>query len=280
MKTNKSNILVFYIATSVYKEYFKTYFIKTVTNLFPNDDKTIILISDGLEEYDNMKLDLHTKIVRKEIIDFPYPIINLCKFQIVEHYAKGYNTDIIMYFDADSLIFSKDDEFWENLKDQMIEQYYERMFFSYHPHYLYNKDFIFGREYFFPKRGQVNISNIWNLIMKHKCYIMTSFFMCSPKALHYFVERVYELSKLDLREIRQIPELSDETYINVINICDNILDNKDNIYLEKYITINPYIYGHYPHLGNGGKAFENNFPEIDTLFVNQKFDIGLKNKKK
>lgn len=283
MQINKpANILVFYIATSVYKEYFKEYFIKTVTNLFPNNDKTLILISDGLREYDGCKLDLHTKVVCKDIIDFPYPIINLCKFQIIEHYAKEYKdeADILLYFDADSLIYSKPDLFWEYLKNKMINEFPNKMFFSYHPHYLYNKNFNFGREYFFPLRGTVNeIPDIWKLIMHHRCYIMTSFFMCNMKALHYFSQQVYEKSKLDLRNIRQIPELSDETYINIINILDNIIDKKDNIYLDKYININPYIYGNYPEKYNGN-IYTSNFPTINTLFVNQKFDIGLKEQKR
>lgn len=275
-----ANILVFYIATSVYKEYFKKYFVNTVTNLFPDNYKTVVLISDGLEEYDGVKLDVHTKIEWHDIIDFPYPIINLCKFQIVEKYVKLHNeADILLYFDADSLIFQKNEAFWEELKIDMIDNYPDKMFFSYHPHYLYNMNFNFGREYFFPQRGETYLQDCWYHIMKEKCYIMTSFFMCNVKALHYFTQRVYEMSKLDLRNSRSIPELSDETYINIINLQDNVLNNKNNIKLNRYITINPYIYGNYPEKYNKN-IYVNNFPEVDTLFVNQKFDIELKEKKR
>jgi len=273
------NIAIVYIATSVYKEYFKKYFVNTVTNLFPNDNKTLILISDGLNEYDNQILDKYTKIKCYDIIDFPYPIINLCKFQIVEKYvSKHSETDIILYFDADSLIFKKNDNFWEDIKNNILNNQ-DKMFFSYHPHYLYNEDFNFGREYFFPQRGETYLDNCWELIMEKKCYIMTSFFICHVNAIHYFTQRIYEMSKLDLRKFRTIPELSDETYINIINLQDNILSNKNNIQLGKYITINPYIYGYYPEKETDN-IYESNFPEVETLFINQKFDIKLKEEKR
>jgi hypothetical protein len=281
IKTNlQANIVIIYIATSIYKEYFKKYFVNTVTNLFPNDNKTLILISDGLNEYNNKTLDEHTKIEQYDIIDFPYPIINLCKFQIVEKYlSKHPEANILLYFDADTLIYEKDNVFWENLKFNIIKQYPKKMFFSYHPHYLYNKDFNFGQTYFFPQIGETYLDNCHNIIMEKQCYIMTSFFMCNTSVIHYFSERIYNMSKLDLKNFRRIPELSDETYINIINLQDNILDNKNNIYLENYITINPYIYGNYPEK-QIDDIYINNFPEINSIFINQKFDIKLKEEKR
>jgi hypothetical protein len=50
--------------------------------------------------------------------------------------------------------------------------------------------------------------------------------------------------------------------------------------LEKYVTINPYIYGYFPKRDNGD-IYTNNFPEYDdTIFMNQKYDVSIKQSKK
>lgn len=264
---------IFYIATSVYKEYFKKYFFNTLTNLFPNDMKEIIIVTDGgLEDY-KQKEPKNCRLHFEDIIDFPYPIINLCKFQIVKKYADKYDIDMILYFDADSLIFEKPYDFWESLKTKVSENK-TRMILSYHPHYLYNPNFLFGRDYFFPVR-EGSCSNISpNIIMEKKCYMMTSFFMCHKIALADYTQKIYEMAKLNLRNLRWMPELSDETYLNVINLREG-----QSVLLDNYITINPYIYGHYPEKANGD-IWKNNFPDKPSIFINQKFDIELKDKKR
>ena len=55
-----------------------------------------------------------------------------------------------------------------------------------------------------------------------------------------------------------------------------------NIIKEKYNTMNPYPMGmdNYPERDNGD-IYTNNFPEYDdTIFMNQKFNTALKNRKK
>ena len=49
MEANKK-IGVYYIVTGPYKECFET-FLKSLHNFFPNNQKVVKLISDGLEEY-------------------------------------------------------------------------------------------------------------------------------------------------------------------------------------------------------------------------------------
>lgn len=266
---------IFYIATSVYKEYFKQYFLPSINNLFPGKDKELILISDGLEQYNDIRYN-KVHITVEDIIDFPYPIINLCKFQIIEKYANKHNIDIVLYFDADTLIYTKELEFWENLLNK-IETENDKMHMSYHPHYLYNAGEFFTSNLFFPyKEGSIcNISEEEKQYLnEHKCYIMTSFFMCHIKALHYFTENIYEYAKFNLRELRWIPFYSDETYLNIIN-----LRNPGHIILDRYVNINPYIYW-----GGSDKSTDNpyinNLPEHNALFVNQKFDIELKDQKR
>ena len=263
------NIGIFYIATSIYKEYFNKYFLPSLYNLFPNDIKNIIIISDEYLSFHNVD---NCKFYFEDIIDFPYPIINLCKFQIIEKYAKKYNIDIILYFDADTIIFEKPLEFWNNLKQKCID-HKDKLILSYHPHYLYNINFNFNNEYFFPYIDGSCINVDTNIIKDKKCYMMTSFFMCYKDALYSYSKKIYNLANQNLKNLRWIPNLSDETYLNVINILEN-----QSILLDYYITINPYIYGDYNDKYNRN-IWKNNFENIDSIFINQKFDIEIKAKK-
>ena len=60
------NYGIFYIATSVYKNYFE-YFLKTVKHIFPNKQKELIILSDGLNEYNDKQL-LQAIIILKDKI--------------------------------------------------------------------------------------------------------------------------------------------------------------------------------------------------------------------
>jgi len=271
------NIGVFYIATSIYKEYFYKYFLPSMKNLFPNEQKKLILISDGLNEYDNEYIDNYNIYV-EHIINFPYPIINLTKFQLVEFYAKKYGIDTILYFDADTIIFKKNNEFWENLKTKLLNA--NNLIFSYHPNYLYNNSFNFEQGLFFPfnevDNDIVNQFKIdYNDFRNHKSYIMTSFFMGKYKYIKEYAEKIYNYAKIGLSTyyLRCIPFFSDETYLNIINHKEGY-----KLLLDKYITINPYTYYSEDYEErNINNIWKNNFPEYESIFINQKFNINLKN---
>ena len=84
----------------------------------------------------------------------------------------------------------------------------------------------------------------------------------------------------DLSNIRSVPQFVDEAYMNKIYVDDVILNHVDDIIKEKYIKIYPYTFGEFPERNNGD-IHKNNFPEFDdTIFINQKYDTSLKNKKK
>ena len=72
--------------------------------------------------------------------------------------------------------------------------------------------------------------------------------------------------------MRYIPTFSDETYLNIINQKEEY-----KIQLDNYITINPYTYysSEFENLNNNN-IWENNFPEYENIFINQKFDVELK----
>ena len=261
---------IFYIATSIYKEYFNMYFLPSMKNLFPDDKKELIILSDGLEEYNNKFID-NFNIHVENIINFPYPIINLVKFQLIEYYAKKYNINIILYFDADTIIFNKSNYFWENLKHKIINS--DNLICSYHPHYLYNKLFDFTKNIFFPfnEFDSKSLKIDYYKLRNNKNYIMTSFFMGKYEYIKLYSEKIYDYAKIGLANtfIRCIPWFSDETYLNIINQKEG-----NKIIMDNYITINPYtLYSDKYKDKNINNIWENNFPEYENIIINQKFDI-------
>lgn len=264
---------IFYIATSVYKNYFDN-FINTVKYVFPNKEKDLIILSDGLDEYNNKIID-NIHIYVEHIIDYPYPLINLCKFQTIYNYAIKYNIDKILYFDADSIIFEKDDNFW-NYVESLLNT--NKLICSYHPHYLYNNDIIFHNDGFIYNDQSLGVYCDPKFIYDNKCYIMSSFFMGSFQSLEYVYKQIYDMTSKDLRNFRWIPWFSDEAYLNALNVNDNIINNKETIYLDKFITINPYHFNNVYFDNND--IYHNNFNEYNTIFINQKYDINIKEKKR
>lgn len=264
---------IFYIATSVYKNYFDN-FIKTVKYIFPNEQKELIILSDGLKEYDNKQID-NIHIVVEDIIDYPYPLINLCKFQTIYHYAKKYDIDKILYFDADTIIFEKDDNYWEWI-NKLLDS--DKLICSYHPHYLYDNGDIFYNEGFLYNDPDLGVYCDPKNIYDNNCYIMSSFFMGSIKAIEYAYKEIYKMTSKDLKNYRWIPWFSDEAYLNALNANDNILNKKETIILDKFITICPYNFNNKYIID--GNIYENNFKQYNTILINQKYDINIKEQKR
>lgn len=264
---------IFYIATSVYKNYFN-YFLETVNYIFPNKNKDLIILSDGLCEYDNKQIG-NVHIIVENIIDYPYPLINLCKFQTIYYYAKKYNINNILYFDADTIVFKKDDDYWKWV-DTLLKS--NKLICSYHPHYLYNNENIFYNDGFIYDDSNLGVYCDPKNIHNNKCYIMSSFFMGSIKSIEYAYKEIYNMTSKDLKNNRWIPWFSDEAYLNALNVNDNVINNKKTIYLDKFITINPYNFnGTY---FNNNDIWNNNFTNINTILINQKFDINIKDQKR
>ena len=265
---------IFYIATSVYKEYFEN-FLKTVKYIFPDKQKELIVLSDGLYEYNDKQIE-NIHIIVENIIDYPYPLINLCKFQTIYYYANKYDIDKILYFDADTIVFEKDNIYWKWVDEELLST--DMLICSYHPHYLYNNEKIFYNNGFIYNDNNLGVYCDPQYIHDNKCYIMSSFFMGSIKAIEYAYKEIYNMSSKDLRNHRWIPWFSDEAYLNALYVKDNIINDKETIYLDKFITINPYNFNGVNFDNND--IWNNNFTNVDTILINQKFDINIKDKKR
>lgn len=264
---------IFYIATSVYVNYFEN-FLVSIHNLFPNDEKELIVLSDGLSEYNDKKINgVNIKVI--EILDYPYPIITANKVKTVAYYMKKLNLEYAMYVDADTICLEQSNELWENLKSKIKAG---KFIMSYHPHYLYTPNREFGNPFIVDMKYSVGYMDK-KLVNDNKCYIITSFFLGRYDEIKKYGDLIYKMLGEDLKNIRWMPVYPDEAYFNRIYVNETIENEMDNIQLDKYITINPYIFGDFPERDNGD-IYKNNFPEFDTIFLNQKYNVLLKESKK
>lgn len=266
---------IFFLATSVYKNYFEN-FRKTLVNLFPdvNVEKHLIIMSDGLKEYDG-KTIAGCKVHHFDVIDYPYPLVPMNKFQMTAKYMKDLDLDYGMFFDSDTIILKKPKEFWMDMKTKLLSG---KLLCSGHPHYLFNPDYKCSDALIAERKD----SAAWfdrNIVDEHRSYIITSFFAGSREAITKYADRIYKMIGQDLRNIRWMPQFVDECYMNKIYVDDTILGGGDDIIKEKFITITSYDKNGYPSRYSDNPT-ENNFPEYDTIFLNQKYDVTIKNMKK
>lgn len=275
--TENIKLGIFYLATGVYKEYFEE-FAKSLNNLFPNNnvEKHLIIMSDELKEYDG-KEEFGCKIHCFDVIDYPYPLVLINKFQMVAKYMKDLDLEYGMFFDADTIIFEKSNEFWDKLKQKLMSG---KLLCSSHPHYLFNPDLNIYEPLLITREDSAGYMDPATL-NEHKSYIITSFFGGNREVITKYSKKIYELIGKDLHELRWIPRFCEESYMNYIYVRDIILGNENDVLKEKYITINQYE----PIGGISSRdtddIHKNNFPEYDdTIFMNQKFNSEIKNKKK
>lgn len=269
---------IFFLATSVYKEYFKE-FANSLKNLFPNVgvEKHLIIMSDGLKEYDGKNL-FGCKCHHFDVIDYPYPLVPMNKFQMVSKYLHDLNLDYGMFFDSDTIIFEKSHKFWVELKRKLMSN---KLMCSSHPHYLYNPNMDMSEPLVVSNPKSVAYMSESD-VNDNRSYIITSFFAGSREVITKYANKIYSMIGCDLANIRWIPQYVDEAYMNKIYIVDVIKGHETDIIKEKYNTMNPYPMGmdNYPERDNGD-IYTNNFPEYDdTIFMNQKFNTALKNRKK
>lgn len=75
------HLAIYYIATSNYKMGF-VHFKKNLGSFYPDFRKTVIILSDGLEKYDNI-VEGNITYKTYHIDHFPWPIITLFKMKYI-----------------------------------------------------------------------------------------------------------------------------------------------------------------------------------------------------
>lgn len=90
------HLAIYYIATSNYKMGF-VHFKKNLSSLYPEFRKTVIILSDGLEEWNNVIED-NVTYKTYHIDHFPWPIIALFKMKYI--YDHRIDCDYVCYFNG------------------------------------------------------------------------------------------------------------------------------------------------------------------------------------
>ena len=237
---NQLTLGIFYIATGVYKEYFLK-FLETIKYIFPNQNKKLIIISDDLKEYDHTNIN-GIDVYVEDFIDYPYPFININKFQIVNHYAEKHNVDMIAYFDSETFFIEKEAEFF----DDLIEKSKTKLISLIPPHFLnctfrdliwaMNNYTSWGEDNNFDDYSFFYESGYYDTIDENYKWLQTSFFMCSKDILDNIEKILENLITYNLRVMGCKFNFSDEFYINYLKVYypelfygDFYGDNKDNV---------------------------------------------------
>jgi hypothetical protein len=209
---------IFYIATGSYKQFFND-FLYSLKYMLPNEYKKLIVISDGLKEYDHTYIS-NVNIFVEDFIDYPYPSININKFQIIDHYAKKHNIDDIIYFDSETKIR---DGFDDNFYNDLISLGRSK-FVSLIPPYFVNYTF---RDYMYviDNHSLYGIPENFNdfeffndIIDTDYKWIRTSFFVCSKEILNELYLLIKDFITYNYRVMGLKLNYSDEFYVNYLNV--------------------------------------------------------------
>lgn len=234
---NDNIIGIFYIATGIYKQFFNK-FLETINYCFPNKVKKLIVISDGLKEYDNMYVN-GVNITVEDFINYPYPFININKLQIIQHYAIKHNINNIIYFDAETYFIKKDENFYDELLKKSNEKFISLIPIFFVEHTF--RDHVYGMNTY-TNFGETNnfddlsffYNNEQHNNLNNYKWIQTSFFMCSLDILSNINTIVKDLIAYNNRVMGCKLNYSDEFYINYLNLyypelfyCDFYMLNKD-----------------------------------------------------
>lgn len=193
----KSHIGIYYLATDIYKNSFTT-FLNSVKNFFPGIKKTIILLSDGLEEYDGTKLDNNIYIIRKYLHHQPWPIITLFKMTTILENQGDY--DYVFYFNCNSIILKNNDYSWFDSNKLIL---------------AYHKDW-FGNEcktFKFLEPFNDNPNSLSYMGTLDYTYVQGAFFGGKSELVYNMCKEVTEMLNVDLIN-NIIPRWHDESYLN------------------------------------------------------------------
>lgn len=204
-------LAIYYIATSVYKELFPE-FLENVPKLFPSFHKKVVVISDGLQEYDGISGPSYKVQVFSDIEHRPWPYIALHKMDIIKDHRV--ECDYACYMNANLIL---NPEFNKDIDHMFL---YSRMNFTRHCYLL--KEDVQDGQYFQGKVNQVSKDDLQlvssdirssSYIADDYQYCQSGFFLGPEKLFFKFCEDISELRKID--EARNIiPTWHDEAYLN------------------------------------------------------------------
>lgn len=239
---------IYYLATSTYCSGFSR-FIGTLKNFMPNLDKTVLILSDGLEDY-NGRVVNGIKCRLCKIDHYPWPIITLFKMYNINRFRGNY--DYVMYCDS-SLDF------------------YELCTVNFN-HWLDSGKIILTRHamsdvsnindgHFFNSYPKINSVSYIDPKIEFT-YVQAGFFFGPSRLVYKMCGEIAEMVKKDLAG-GIIPKWHDETYLNRWQIDNyDIVDNT-----KKVVTINRQESTVFI-LNNSKVSKEKGLVKIKTLNIN------------
>ncbi len=205
---NNKKIAVYYIATGDYKVLFPD-FLESLQYFFPECDKKVKLISDGLEEYSTYEKGRVKVELCPRINNYPWPVIALYKMWHIKENADE-SCDYACYFNANSIVNEHNPKVFNENKISA----------SYHS-FCSKK-----REYNFWDNININPYSSAFLLNETYEYVQSGFFFGPSDLIYKMCDDVIELLKRDTKR-HIFAQWHDESYFNkwcVIN--SNLVEKK------------------------------------------------------
>lgn len=191
---------IYFIATSNYKTGFQ-YFQKNLHLLYPEMKKTVIILSDGLEEWDGI-VEGNTSYIVHKIPHYPWPIITLFKMKYILDYRIP--CDYICYVNGNLQINPKFDF-------SKINEYIDLDKLNVTRHSWYLVDTFEDKNGSAYDKGLKKESRSY--IPEPYIYIQAAFFIGPTMLVRRMCEDVCNMCEADLKE-NIIPNYHDESYLN------------------------------------------------------------------
>ncbi len=233
IETNAKTLAIYYIATGDYTKYIND-FIQNIHHFMPHLRKTVVILSDGLEEF-NGKTYKGVNYIVKKIEHNHWPIVTLFKMTYI--LKNKIDCDYVCYLNGDALF------------NPIYHAYYmfdfEKINISQHFHYdnenmhWYldsSKKFLVDNE---NKRSLAYIDNT------NYTYVQGGFFFGKSDLIYSMCEDIDKMVKIDLKN-NIIPVWHDESYLNkwvllnnkIVNIKQFLQENTHKLFIPFTINSN------------------------------------------
>lgn len=209
-------LTIYYIATSNYKTGFK-HFKQNLHYFFPQFKKSVIIISDGLKEWDGVEENGITYKVQN-IQHFCWPIITLFKMKYIFDFKV--ESDYACYFNG-NLQCNVNYDFTNSNID------FNKLNVSVHA--SSNDDIIYDNNNF----ENVSINSLAHITEPYK-YIQGGFFFGPSSIVYKMCQDVSKMCEMDLKN-NIIPQWHDESYLN--KWC---VDNKHLVNKQRFMSLNTF----------------------------------------
>lgn len=218
LEESKKIVGIYYIATGIYKNNFKE-FLESIHNFLPIYNKTIILLTDGLEEYKNYSKD-NINIEHHYIEDHPWPIVALFRFHYILKYKT--NCDYIFFINSNAVI-----------KENKSIHWFDQNKINVTKHFTYRSGVLTTYEMLLPSDDNPNsTSYIGNI---EYTYCQSGFFGGPNNLIYEMCEDIVNIIDIDLKN-NIIAKWHDETYFNkwlYSKKYDNKLINITDVFFTK-----------------------------------------------